>query len=182
MSDTAKGMSRRGLIVVVAVAAVVLLAGVVVKLASGPGRVPTPRGEAEERPASPAVRAYFGDKLVDGSTLDRWMIVHVFDVREGLIPVEMATIADGGHFKVALLRRDPAGPRGVADTQQLSLFISNKGDGGTTTPEEQGQGIMALAGALTMREEGGAKPPALSTMAERRVAFPIREPAGAPAR
>ena len=92
-------------------------------------------------------------------------------------PKQPAT-ADGKRFKASLFRRDPGGPKGVADTQQLTLYISNQGDGRVSTPEEQGQGLMALAGALTVREAAGAKPPPLSTMKEHRASFPIRDAHG----
>src|SRR5262249_50156864 len=124
MSGDGKGMNRRGLIVVVVIAGGLLAGAALFRLAKGTSRTPAEREEAEARPASPAVRAYFGDKLTDGSKLDRWTLVRVLDVHEGVLPVMMAS-ADGQRFKVNLLRRDPAGPRGVAETQQLSLFISN---------------------------------------------------------
>lgn len=162
-------MSRRSLIFVVGIAAGVLIAGVIAsRLAANAPRPGQSPGEPV-RPASAAVRAYFGD-LTEGRRLDRWTLVHVFDVREGAIPVVLAT-ESGQRFQVDLLRRDPAGPRGVAETTQLSLYVANGGDGGTATPEELAKGALALAAALTERENAGAKPPALASLTER-MAFP----------
>jgi len=167
------GMSRRSLLTVVAIAAGVLIVGAA--LSRLVGHAPKPdkpfRPEEEARPASPTVRAYFGE-LVDGHRFGRWTLVHVFDVRDGAIPIVLAT-ADGHRYQVDLLRFDPAGPRGVADTSLVSLFVSNGGDGGTSTPEEQAQGVTSLAAELTRREQAGAKPPPLSTLTER-LSLPTR--------
>jgi hypothetical protein len=122
------------------------------------------RGE-DVHVAGPEVRAYFGE-LRDGSAVERWTIVRVYDLRAGAIPVVMAT-GDGARYQVDLLRRDPNGPSGVAETDAVALFIANAGDGGSSTPEEQGLGIMALAEALKKREAEGAKPPPLVTLRER---------------
>jgi hypothetical protein len=179
MSEQEKGMSRRGLTIAIAVAAVVLAGAGIARLVLGKPNAPREGGGGDLEPASSAVRTYFGPALTDGSKLDRWTIVSVFDVHNGAIPVLLAT-ADGTRIHVDLLRRDPAGPRGMAETQQLALFVSNHGDGGTSTPEEQAQGVQALAAALTARESGGAVPPPLSTLKERSAAFPIKHapPAG----
>jgi hypothetical protein len=166
-------MSRRGLAIAVAIAAVALAGAGIARLVLGRPDAPREGGGDNLEPASAAVRAYFGPALIDGSKLDRWTIVNVFDVHNGAIPVVLATV-DGGRYHVDLLRRDPAGPRGMAETQQLALYVSNHGDGGTATPEEQALGVQALAGALTAREEGGAKAPSLSTLKERSAAFPIK--------
>src|SRR5262245_28012437 len=167
-------MTRKSLIVVVAIAASVLVIGAVVSRLMP--RSSRPVAGAVAKPASASVRAYFGGDLNDGSKVDRWTLVRVFDVRDGAIPVVLAT-PDGRRYQVDLLRRDPAGPRGVADTTQLCLFIANGAHGVTSTREEQGQGIMALAAALTARDNGGAAPPKLSTMNERIANFPIRQSA-----
>jgi hypothetical protein len=127
-------------------------------------------------PAGQGVIAYFGD-LKDGSPVGkRWKLVHVYDVRNGTIPVIMAT-QDGTRYQVDLLRIDPAGPKGVAMTTSLALYLSNdpQSDGGAVTPEEQGLGMMELAAALTTRENAGAKPPKLSTLRERDTQFPNRQ-------
>jgi len=151
----------RTVVLVASLAVIALFVAGVVSVLGGFWR---PRGE-EARIAGPEVRAYFGD-LRDGSAIERWTIVRVYDVRAGGVPVVLAT-GDGARYQVDLLKRDPNGPPGVAETGALALFLANAGDGGSSTPEEQGLGIMALAEALKKREAEGAKPPALATLRER---------------
>jgi hypothetical protein len=160
------GLSKRGFVVVIAAAVVAVSIGVLSRV-RGPDwwRSSGDPNALRGAPAGPAVRAYFGD-LTEGKKLDRWTLVHIYEPRKGAIPVVLAT-DDGKRFQIDLLKRDPAGPRGVAETTQLSLFISNSGDGKVPTPEEQAQGAVQLAAALTTRENAGAKPPELSTMSER---------------
>jgi hypothetical protein len=175
MSDEEKQpMGKRSLLVVLALSATLVILGSVGSLVFGWWRTPAKR-ETNPLPvaAGPAVRAYFGD-LHDGGKLDRWTIVRIYDVHFGGIPVVLAT-ADGKRFQVDLLRHENNGPQGVAGTTQLGLYIANQGDGGLTTPEEQGLGIMALAAALTARENAGAKPPPLLTITERLSQFSKRQ-------
>jgi len=153
----------------------VLVVGAITSRLAGRSRSSALSPGQAVRPASAAVRAYFGD-LADGSKIDRWTVVRVFDLREGAIPVVLAT-PDGHRYQVDLLRRDPAGPKPVAETTQLGLFISNSGNGTQATPEEQGQGILALAAALTARENAGATPPSLMSMRERMSGVPGRHSA-----
>ena len=110
-------------------------------------------------------------ELGPGTVLDRWTIVAVHPVRHGALPVVLRA-RDGAPYQVDVLARDPAGPQGVAETRALSLFVVNRGDGGTPTDEEQGLGAMALARALAEREASGAALPALSTFAARQAEHP----------
>lgn len=71
----------------------------------------------------------------------------------GAVPVVLAT-ATGQRYQVDVLARDSQGPQGVANTEQLSLFVVNSqgsthADSERPTDEEQGLGAMALALALT---------------------------------
>jgi hypothetical protein len=93
-------------------------------------------------PAAP-----LGDAIGAGASLGRWTVVAVHPIHHGAVPVVLAT-ADGRRYQVDVLARDPAGPQGVANTEQLSLFVANHGDGRTSTDEEQGLGAMALAVVL----------------------------------
>ncbi len=176
MSDDDKGMGRRSMLMVVGVSALLVIAVAIASQMLGWWK---PGNQKNTAPVSalagPEVRAYFGD-LKDGSKLDRWTLVRVYDIHAGGIPVMMAT-QDGRQYQVDLLRRDPAGPKPVAETTELSLFLANgvMDDGGARTPEEQGLGILQLAAALTTRENSGVKPPKLSTLKERLVAFPDRQ-------
>lgn len=104
--------------------------------------------------------------LARGTVIDRWTVVAVHDVTLGAIPVVLAT-AKGEHFQVDVMARDPDGPRGVAETEHLSLYVQNRGDGRTATEEEQGLGAMSLAAVLRAREADGARTPALLTLNER---------------
>jgi len=167
MSDDQQGMGKRSLMLALAIGGAVLILVLIASLAAGMWKSDPSPIQGKTRPAGPEVLTYFGD-IKDGSKLERWTVVAVSDVRDGGIPVEMAT-PDGKHFFIELLRRDPSGPKGVAETPTLAIYLVNSpGDGGVATPEEQGQGIMALAAALSTRENnGGAKPPALSTLKER---------------
>src|SRR5689334_18823484 len=106
MSEPGRGMSRRGLAIALAIAGVVLAGAGVARLVLGRPNAPRDGGGDNLEPASAAVRAYFGPALTDGSKLDRWTIVSVFDVHNGAIPVVLAT-ADGTRVHVDLLRRDP---------------------------------------------------------------------------
>src|SRR5258706_16444764 len=111
-SNSDKPMGRRSLMLVLAIAGAVVVLVLIASLAGGLWKSDPALQQGNTRPAGAEVRAYFGD-LKDGSKLLRWTLVRVSDVRDGGIPVEMAT-ADGTHFFLELLRRDPAAPRGVA--------------------------------------------------------------------
>lgn len=106
-----------------------------------------------------------------GTEIGRWTVVAVHGLYLGAVPVCLAG-RDGARFQVDVLRRDPNGPRGVAETEGLSLFVVNRGDGRMTTDEEQGLGAMALAEALAAREARGLTAPLLLSHAERHRAHP----------
>lgn len=119
------------------------------------------------RPPAPPL----GDALALGSAIGRWTVVAVHPVHCGAVPVVLAT-ADGHRYQVELLARDPSGPEGVANTDALSLFVANQGDGRTATDEEQGLGAMALAEHLRAREVAGWAAPSLLTLAQRSAQYP----------
>lgn len=74
-------------------------------------------------------------------------VVTVHAVTFGALPVVLE--APGGErFQVDVLARDPAGPQGVGNTEHYSVYVSNRGDGETSTNEAQGLGAMALARVL----------------------------------
>jgi len=135
------------------------------------------RGGADKNPAGGPpdpdgqVRDLFGD-LGAGGALDKWKIEQVHGVYFGAIPVVMST-AGGTKFQVDVLRRDAAGPDGVGNTDSLSLFVANKGNGADKTDEDQGLGAIALAQALAAREQSGAAIPGeLVTLKQRHEKFP----------
>jgi len=124
---------------------------------------------AKNGPSS-SVKALFGD-LRPGTKIDRWTLVEIADVRAGCIPVLMAA-ADGTRFQVDIAQRDPEGPKPVAETSTLALYLVNGGGGTTSTVEEHGLGVMALAAALKQREQAGAVAPQLVKLRERKLRYP----------
>ena len=161
-------MSRRGLLTVVAGALAVLAVAGVLALQRGWVKVKGPRLPA----AGPAVRALFGP-LADGGALQPGRVVRVYDVRYGGIPVVIES-AGGQRIGVTVLKRDPRGTQGAANTLTLSLFLSN---GGGKTPEELAQTARALASALAAHEDQA--PPSLITLEERQ-RLPGAQRLGAP--
>lgn len=117
-----------------------------------------------------AARPLLGD-LRPGAAVGQWTLVAVHPIRHGALPVVLAD-ANGVRYQVDVLARDAAGPDGVANTDRLSFFVANRGDGGTPTDEGQGLGAMALAAALSERERSGATLPELATFSERASAYP----------
>lgn len=127
--------------------------------------------EAAPRIAPDPEVAHFLGEVRAGARIDRWSVEAVHPVRMGAVPIVLRT-ASGARFQVDVLRRDDA-TRGVAQTETLSLFLANRGDGSTATDEEQGLGAMALAEAIARSEARGARMPALLTMRERRAQHPL---------
>ncbi|MEZ4453786.1 MAG: hypothetical protein R3B09_30300 [Nannocystaceae bacterium] len=113
--------------------------------------------------------------LFDGVDLGAWSVDEVHPVRHGSIVAVMRT-PGGERFHVDVLRRDPSGACGIAETPSFSLFVANRGDGETITGEDQGRGAMLLARFLSDREArlvaAGAPLPELLTHGERMRAFP----------
>jgi hypothetical protein len=158
-------MGRRSLLVVLAIAgALVALGGI----AAVGARLFSPAAEKIQEapplpPAGPAVRALFGD-LGDGAAIEKWRLVRVHDLRDGAIPVVLAG-GDGREIRVEIRRRDGAGPKAIAETPRLALYLANGGSGSTPTVEESGQAVMALGRALASRETNAPLPPSLTSFA-----------------
>lgn len=107
-----------------------------------------------------------------GQRIDRWTVVRVHPTHLGAVPVVLSTDA-GQHYQVDVLARDSAGPQGVAQTENFSLFVMNSHaspgpQGRRATDEEQGLGAMVLAQALA----GQTKPPGMLTHRQRRQQHP----------
>lgn len=165
-------MKRRTVVAIVVGAVVVVGAALVFSLTR---KKPHDPRDARLVPPGAAVRAFMGP-LGDGAKLDGGAIVRVYDLWLGAIPVVLET-AGGHHCGVVVLKRDPTGTQGVANTEQLSLFIGN---GGKQTVEEEAQVARAFATALADRERAGAPLPPLVTLSDRhkleggsRLAFPL---------
>ena len=154
-----RGLDRRTWLVGVGAATVAVGAGLGCDSADG---------NAQGGKLPPEAVALMGD-LRPGVAVERWQIEAVHPVRHGALPVVLSS-ADGRRYQVDVLARDPKGPQGVANTSALSLFVANRGDGGTPTDEDQGLGAMALARALAPRESAGAK--LLGTFTQRAAAHP----------
>jgi len=110
--------------------------------------------------------------ITPGARLDRWTIVRVHPLHLGAVPVVLAT-AEGHHYQVDVLARDPEGPTGVANTERLSLFVVNShvaeaSESERPTDEECGLGAMVLAQALARETEV----PGLLTLEQRRREHP----------
>lgn len=111
--------------------------------------------------------------LPAGAPLGRWEVEQVLAPVAGAIPVRMR--APGGQrFHVDILRRDPQGPRGVAETRTLALYLANRGDGGTPSAELEAGGARILGMYLAGLEARGALPevPGLLTLSQRHAAHP----------
>ena len=137
-------------------------AAVSVGFAAGPARA---RG-ARVPPRVPGGGERFellGETLVAGTSLGHGghaihgiiciicIIEAVLPLTAGGVPVVLRT-PQGERFQVDILRKDPGGPAGVADTARLSLFVVNRGDGATRTNEAHAHAARALAGWLAARE------------------------------
>ncbi len=99
-------------------------------------------------------KTHRADGWLDGIHLERWKIVEVGAIKNGVMPVVMQA-HDGSRFTVEIAGRAANGPRAVAETSRYALYLSNGGDGNTSTVEEHGLGVMALAAALRTREAAG---------------------------
>lgn len=90
--------------------------------------------------------------LQSGETFGGYRVVEVHAIRHGGLPVVLA--ADGARpFQVDVLRRDESTdtPAGVFETDRLSIFVANWGDGHTATDEVQGIGARILGEELQRR-------------------------------
>jgi len=117
--------------------------------------------------ASADTLAAFGG-LQSGSVVDRWTVEAIHEVHLGGIPVVLKD-AQGNRFQVDVLARD-ASVRAVAETQALSFFVVNAGNGSAATAEEQGLAAMALA-AVVERRGASSRPVGLLGLTDRQARF-----------
>jgi hypothetical protein len=153
-------VARRKVLVAVGVATGAVVMGVVPGLGAGPGSARAlaqygQRRRARERLVVPAGDRFelLGESLRGGTRVAFGTIEAVLPISAGAVPVVMRTPA-GERFQVDVLRRDPKGPAGVADTNELSLFIANRGDGETPTAEAQAHAARGLAAWIGERLAG----------------------------
>ena len=112
-----------------------------------------------------------GEALRTGAPIGtHGVFVAVLAAHAGAVPVVMRTL-EGERFQIDVMRRDPRGPTGVAETAHFALFIANRGDGSTRTDEAQAHAARALAGWIAVRE-GSESPLELLSFRERHRAHP----------
>jgi len=146
-------MRRRTVVAGLAVAGVAVTAGV---LADSRGNAEAP---------APAVGALQPGTTLPGTEI---RVVTLHPVTFGALPVVLET-KSGARFQVDVLARDPEGPQGVGNTEHYSVYVSNRGDGGTSTDEAQGLGAMAVARVLEANDDGL---PSLMTLRAREAEHP----------
>lgn len=165
MSEDAPNLGKRSLLATVGLAAVTLAAASLVSLVAP---APPPPGASAapppDRPPDPEVLALLGEELTRSRSLGGLPVTRIAGVVDGAIRVEIAQ-ESGEPFRIEILRRDPEGPQGVAETPSVSLYLMSRS--GSQTPEEVAQAIQALARSIAAEEARGAKVPALRSMRER---------------
>jgi len=93
-----------------------------------------------------AVVQSFGGLTV-GDVVGDVKVIAIHAPHLGAVPLVLRT-SSGVTFQVDVLARDPNGPRGIAETDALALFVANRGDGAMATDETQGLAVMAIAARL----------------------------------
>lgn len=123
-----------------------------------------------DSPSADSPRSQRIGSLEPGSALPgtQARIIAVYPVTYGALPVVLE-LSGGVRFQVDVLARDNDGPAGVGNTEHYSVYVANRGDGGTSTDEAQGLAAMALARAL---EAQSADLPDLMTLRARETAHP----------
>lgn len=114
--------------------------------------------------ATRAARAALPKPELLALPLEGARVVEVHKVRCGALPVVLEH--QGARFQIDVLKRDPAGPAGVFETDELAFFVSNGGDGAALTGETRELGARALGLALRSHDTAGLAS-RLSTFAER---------------
>lgn len=142
-----------------------VVAGLTVASVAGVAALLSERSGTPEGSASASVGALQPGTVLPDTDV---RVVTIHPVTYGALPVVLET-QRGERFQVDVLARDPEGPQGVGNTEHYSVYVSNRGDGGTSTDEAQGLGAMALARAL---EAESAALPELMTMRARASAHP----------
>ncbi len=95
-----------------------------------------------------------GEAVRAGTRVPYGTIEAVLPVAHGAVPVVLRT-REGERFQVDILRRDPRGPTGVAETTHLSIFIVNHGNGDAPSVADQVHAARGLAAWLTAHDVCG---------------------------
>lgn len=116
--------------------------------------------------ADDGVCALFGG-LRAGTRLGPYVVEAVHGLLLGAIPVVLRG-ADQECFQLDVLRRGATS--GVGNSEGLSVFLVNKGNGSQRSVNDHGLAAVALAALLGRREAAGATPPAALLTLEQRAA------------
>jgi hypothetical protein len=136
--------------------------------------VPSQSGGSESKgapapahPPDPEVLALLGDEISRTRRLGAIAITRITGVEAGAIRLDLQP-DQGAAFRFEILKKDPAGPAGIAETNTLSIYLISQP--GSQTLESQTRAAQALAERLAAEETRGAKIPALTSMREREAA------------
>lgn len=126
---------------------------------------------AGQDPEAALAQAKVHTLVAEGTELGIWRVEKVHPVNMGTMSV-MLSVEEGlgrREFQLDVLKRDD---KGVAHSNMCSVYLSNTGDGGSSTDELEGRGAFVLAHHLAAREQAGAEIPELLTHAERARQYP----------
>jgi hypothetical protein len=107
-----------------------------------------------------ALWAFLGP-VAPGMSLGTWSIAQVTPPRGGALVVTLRP-ASGTDLELAVTRLVPDGPRPLARTASLAVFLAGPGPAGAITPPEALEAAAALAAALAARE--AIRPPPLAPL------------------
>ena len=122
------------------------------------------QGQGPERQADAEVLALLGEELSRTRRLGTVTITNVKGVEDGAIRIELRP-DQGDAFQFEILKKDPAGPPGIAETGTLSIYLISAP--GSRTLDYQALAAQELAKRLAAEEARGVKVPALKSMRER---------------
>lgn len=122
-----------------------------------PAPAPAGAGTAADETA---LWAFLGH-VAPGMSLGTWSIVQVTPPRGGALVVTLRP-AGGTDLELAVTRLVPDGPRPLARTASLAVFLAGPGPAGAITPPESLEAAAALAAALAARE--AIRPPPLAPL------------------
>ncbi|MDC0673408.1 hypothetical protein [Nannocystis radixulma] len=118
-----------------------------------PTAAPASAGTAAEETA---LWAFLGP-VAPGMSLGPWSIVQVHPPRAGALVVALRP-ASGPDLELAVTRLVPDGPRPLARTAHLAVFLAAPVPANSPTPPEALEAAAALAAALAAREALGPPP------------------------
>lgn len=127
-------------------------------------RLPGQTAQVQGRQPDSEVLALLGEELSRTRRLGAVTVTDVKGVEEGAIRIDLRP-EQGDAFRFEILKKDPAGPPGIAETGTLSIYLIS--EPGSRTLEYQVSAAQELAKRLAAEEARGAKVPELKSMRER---------------